>query len=108
MTIEVTHADEVCESKLFQRCRSSVSRSEEHTSELQSIRHLVCRLLLEKKKHLAVDTDMRLDQALAAPPRTWLVIDELTHVQRELFALERLRDRHATDLVATQAVEEMH
>src|SRR5262245_62696401 len=29
-------------------CRAS--RSEEHTSELQSLRHLVCRLLLEKKK----------------------------------------------------------
>src|SRR5262245_64504017 len=29
---------------------SSVMRSEEHTSELQSLRHLVCRLLLEKKK----------------------------------------------------------
>src|SRR5205814_6363626 len=27
-------------------------RSEEHTSELQSLRHLVCRLLLEKKKQL--------------------------------------------------------
>src|SRR5438045_4432893 len=27
-----------------------VDRSEEHTSELQSLRHLVCRLLLEKKK----------------------------------------------------------
>src|SRR5262245_62678449 len=31
--------------------RAHVSRrSEEHTSELQSLRHLVCRLLLEKKK----------------------------------------------------------
>src|SRR5437899_10149604 len=29
---------------------SGPSRSEEHTSELQSLRHLVCRLLLEKKK----------------------------------------------------------
>src|SRR5258708_21731813 len=28
------------------------SRSEEHTSELQSPDHLVCRLLLEKKKHI--------------------------------------------------------
>src|SRR5205814_7213847 len=28
----------------------SPGRSEEHTSELQSLRHLVCRLLLEKKK----------------------------------------------------------
>src|SRR5947199_5712959 len=27
------------------------TRSEEHTSELQSLRHLVCRLLLEKKKY---------------------------------------------------------
>src|SRR5258705_1829720 len=27
-------------------------RSEEHTSELQSLRHLVCRLLLEKKNRL--------------------------------------------------------
>src|SRR5205814_5008013 len=27
-----------------------IMRSEEHTSELQSLRHLVCRLLLEKKK----------------------------------------------------------
>src|SRR2546429_5662744 len=27
------------------------NRSEEHTSELQSRLHLVCRLLLEKKKH---------------------------------------------------------
>src|SRR5947199_1528329 len=29
-------------------------RSEEHTSELQSLRHLVCRLLLEKKKYLPI------------------------------------------------------
>src|SRR5258706_8862805 len=30
--------------------RSIISRSEEHTSELQSLTNLVCRLLLEKKK----------------------------------------------------------
>src|SRR5947199_1574095 len=30
-----------------------IQRSEEHTSELQSLRHLVCRLLLEKKKEAA-------------------------------------------------------
>jgi len=30
--------------------RAARDRSEEHTSELQSLRHLVCRLLLEKKK----------------------------------------------------------
>src|SRR2546422_6960074 len=32
------------------RVRGVVDRSEEHTSELQSRLHLVCRLLLEKKK----------------------------------------------------------
>src|SRR2546430_12025722 len=35
---------------LFNRWRGSGSRSEEHTSELQSQSNLVCRLLLEKKK----------------------------------------------------------
>src|SRR5690554_7297229 len=34
-------------------------RSEEHTSELQSRPHLVCRLLLEKKKRYRMHTDVR-------------------------------------------------
>src|SRR2546425_5722219 len=38
--------------------RSGVRRrSEEHTSELQSLAYLVCRLLLEKKKTYADDAD---------------------------------------------------
>src|SRR5205814_8823038 len=38
----------------FEKIRPNASsyRSEEHTSELQSLRHLVCRLLTEKKKNL--------------------------------------------------------
>src|SRR5438045_6021065 len=42
--------------RLFAQARAGepleerLERSEEHTSELQSLRHLVCRLLLEKKK----------------------------------------------------------
>src|SRR5438045_8017462 len=36
---------------------SRFSRSEEHTSELQSLRHLVCRLLLEKKKRAGMAVD---------------------------------------------------
>src|SRR5436853_3295246 len=37
--------------RVRRRCRRcDRPRSEEHTSELQSLRHLVCRLLLEKKK----------------------------------------------------------
>src|SRR2546422_2734390 len=35
--------------------RVAINRSEEHTSELQSRLHLVCRLLLEKKKSPAPD-----------------------------------------------------
>src|SRR3989441_8442313 len=31
-------------------CKAEAERSEEHTSELQSLAYLVCRLLLEKKK----------------------------------------------------------
>src|SRR2546422_4187029 len=35
---------------IMARFRLALTRSEEHTSELQSRLHLVCRLLLEKKK----------------------------------------------------------
>src|SRR5205814_7712663 len=38
---------------------SDEQRSEEHTSELQSLRHLVCRLLLEKKKKTATTPSSR-------------------------------------------------
>src|SRR5258705_2470403 len=41
------------------------SRSEEHTSELQSLRHLVCRLLLEKKKKKAPLTSQPRQQCCA-------------------------------------------
>src|SRR5258705_1861811 len=49
-------------------------RSEEHTSELQSLRHLVCRLLLEKKKYDPLQTHPV--SSLRAPVRgfAWLVV----------------------------------
>src|ERR1035441_10718787 len=55
--------------------QSEVSRSEEHTSELQSLRHLVCRLLLEKKYVGRVQIKVRQFRAvdlatLKLPPRT--------------------------------------
>src|SRR5258708_13767784 len=47
------------------RNTQSIFRSEEHTSELQSPDHLVCRLLLEKKKqHLRED----LSHSAISPP----------------------------------------
>src|SRR3712207_8073892 len=43
-----------CANDASDRRRCGLSRSEEHTSELQSRQYLVCRLLLEKKKYNAV------------------------------------------------------
>src|SRR2546429_915904 len=45
-----THAELTCTCSWLNN-RMSRKRSEEHTSELQSRLHLVCRLLLEKKKN---------------------------------------------------------
>src|SRR5262245_63834855 len=45
----------------------AAKRSEEHTSELQSLRHLVCRLLLEKKKKKKKQTHQNRKQK-AKPP----------------------------------------
>src|SRR5258708_20119766 len=55
-------------------------RSEEHTSELQSPDHLVCRLLLEKKKNINIQTS----------PAT------LSHSTKDayIFLLLNLRTRH--------------
>src|SRR5437899_6604755 len=50
-----------------QRTHRRVVRSEEHTSELQSLRHLVCRLLLEKKKTKNILIDLIV--TLTAPCR---------------------------------------
>src|SRR2546422_9166119 len=54
---EIRHGDPIPprdfrkgERKLREVTMPDLSRSEEHTSELQSRLHLVCRLLLEKKK----------------------------------------------------------
>src|SRR5947208_11270793 len=44
-------SDSPVSSTTLRRC-TSAQRSEEHTSELQSPDHLVCRLLLEKKKRV--------------------------------------------------------
>src|SRR2546429_5780290 len=60
-----THCLSVCRAAVVERAGRSrralprgpaASRSEEHTSELQSRLHLVCRLLLEKKKHKGLET----------------------------------------------------
>src|SRR5882724_3922918 len=50
---------------------AGVRRSEEHTSELQSLRHVVCRLLLEKQK-AHVPRARRAGQGTRRAPSTWL------------------------------------
>src|SRR5687768_18288560 len=50
-----------------------ISRSEEHTSELQSRLHLVCRLLLEKKNRAGQPVVDRLAERL---PRDWLDVGD--------------------------------
>src|SRR2546429_4659589 len=49
-----------CHTDHYWQVYFDTNRSEEHTSELQSRLHLVCRLLLEKKK-TTVDEDGRID-----------------------------------------------
>src|SRR5690348_17540369 len=57
--------------RIFRTARAGVDRwvgdaerSEEHTSELQSPVHLVCRLLLEKKKNITVHLFLRIRAAI--------------------------------------------
>src|SRR3989449_126001 len=52
-TIVPTAADVWARCEMVVKVKEPVERSEEHTSELQSRLHLVCRLLLEKKNTLA-------------------------------------------------------
>src|SRR5215213_11040860 len=48
--VRIDHDDGRDPSSLERPADSGAARSEEHTSELQSLTNLVCRLLLEKKK----------------------------------------------------------
>src|SRR5690625_5483855 len=52
--------DRLCSEPIDQLLERRYQRSEEHTSELQSRGHLVCRLLLEKKKRLLVSDTERM------------------------------------------------
>src|SRR5258706_10038627 len=76
----------------------SASRSEEHTSELQSLTNLVCRLLLEKKEHtselqsltklvcrLLLETKERNRKPIAGVPqcRSKLLPDTIGYIGRD-------------------------
>src|SRR5256886_7388900 len=53
------HGEQHCDERDDGEQQIERQRSEEHTSELQSQSNIVCRLLLEKKKTLAICTDVR-------------------------------------------------
>src|SRR5690625_5871532 len=59
--------DHASTNEIVKKANISKGRSEEHTSELQSRGHLVCRLLLEKKKRRAND---QVHQASAVAEKT--------------------------------------
>src|SRR5438874_9766948 len=56
------------------------ARSEEHTSELQSRRDLVCRLLLEKKKNGRITTWRTVGRRDGAGPWPYLTVSRRSHM----------------------------
>src|SRR5262245_62506655 len=83
-------------------------RSEEHTSELQSLRHLVCRLLLEKKKkkkntkkqklkHTTDNTATKIKQSLKHN-----VINQTTTLR----LYNKRRQIYTTDITHTREIEQ--
>src|SRR5438874_9269840 len=62
------------------RPRNEAKRSEEHTSELQSRRDLVCRLLLEKKKKADADITL-MDYYVRGSGKKFAWLDVLNSVE---------------------------
>src|SRR5256886_5186709 len=73
------------------RMTKHLSRSEEHTSELQSQSNLVCRLLLEKKKRIYIEGGVRLHGvgSFLAMPHSRICLTDYT--RSLLFYLETRR-----------------
>src|SRR2546423_10591824 len=70
-------------------CKRDWIRSEEHTSELQSLAYLVCRLLLEKKKLAQVDLLDRDEPSMLV--KIFCLVDDaeptITHLIEDAVAL---------------------
>src|SRR5258708_15359448 len=69
--------------------KSSLARSEEHTSELQSPDHLVCRLLLEKKKQNHMVQSILYCESQPRRKHVYRRADPISHHER----LERVDSR---------------
>src|SRR2546425_2502173 len=90
-TGRVSYSEKVLQSASL---RNLSMRSEEHTSELQSLAYLVCRLLLEKKKHRLANQALDLS-ATALPADTPAWSSDAPNL------LERVQDRLARDIGLT-------
>src|SRR5262249_62155989 len=64
------HIPAAHDKRRIERLGCGIHRSEEHTSELQSLTNLVCRLLLEKKKKLPLAPRDNMTDTSAGPQRT--------------------------------------
>src|SRR5262245_63722022 len=81
----------------FSWTKGSPKRSEEHTSELQSLRHLVCRLLLEKKNKIKEKKQPRARRRRPSFPRTQTVG---VHAAAKTRARARGTDYHRDEIGA--------
>src|SRR2546430_13304015 len=103
-SVEPSSTTMICSGgRVCARTLSSASRSEEHTSELQSQSNLVCRLLLEKKKNRARDSavQMLINTRCSAPHFDFVrsfLRDSQPLVYRVEFTLVRLKPLSTTRL----------
>src|SRR2546429_4293507 len=83
-----------------------LNRSEEHTSELQSRLHLVCRLLLEKKKKYPILSLTRIRLSTTLPALTRLLSRPLTPTSTTSLPSRRTTSchhaTHSTCLLSTE------
>src|SRR2546429_6768339 len=81
--------------------KSPTRRSEEHTSELQSRLHLVCRLLLEKKKpHRRDDRSCIVEQDRQVPQQV-AAAEALGSERQSTTARPHLTERVKSDIVSS-------
>src|SRR5258708_29780298 len=79
-TAPYTDSQQSTSCRSYRRFRSpGPNRSEEHTSELQSPDHLVCRLLLEKKKNPTTGNHRHISQPANAAGREVLRMRDWAH-----------------------------
>src|SRR5256884_270988 len=93
-----------------QECGAAVGsmhpRSEEHTSELQSRLHLVCRLLLEKQNKIQLDHPQKIAAMQNSTPKAIACIHSATshqHTQDQVYAQNEMlayKQKESSDLVA--------